>query len=438
MDSSRHNQEETPEPALGQNGDFSAQDVGNTETDSHITSIAHFRNQDIPSYWRMGIPVYFLLVLGLLVASDVGSGVVAISRTTPAPNDTFNKPVEQVLLEASVFSSIKELWKTGSYALTVFVVLMSVSWPYFKIGLSLYAWMMPIHNLQRRSRLLTALEALGKWAFVDVVVFLEIVVAFRSTIPLSGGVTLDVWILPQWGLFGFVSATMANLIGTHVISYFHRRVTSHPIENQEKNGEEEPHEVICLVSQSKGQSVYNQVVAGCLFLSTVLYIAGCSIPIFRIVNSRGSIIEDPVDYSIVSIGTEIGSAGRSGESGKMRWMQIVWFLLVIAAPVLSAMLFLVVFLWKASQHHLGWVLFAAEITAAWSCAEVFWISTLFAVSEMPKFGDGLIEEGCDTCYVVDSKILTNIALLSLGTVGHRWICWVAVGKARSSIYQSTA
>lgn len=178
----------------------SSNDENNNENDTEtVTPIAdiplhvsHFQNPEISVYWRRGIPLYFLATLGLLLASDIGSGVSAVTLLKPSEEDTVNEQQENTLLTASIFTAVYELWHTGSYALTIFIVITSVVWPYVKLLLSLYAWMLPFSSAAGRERLITVIDCLGKWSFVDEVVFTEIVVAFRATIPL-GGPVLEVW-----------------------------------------------------------------------------------------------------------------------------------------------------------------------------------------------------------------------------------------------------
>jgi hypothetical protein len=174
-----------------ENDNDNATDKATTTPDIPL-HLSHFQNPNLSVYWRCGIPLYLLATLGLLLASDIGSGVSAVTLLKPAEEDTVNEQQESTLLTASIFTAVKELWHAGSYALTVFIVITSVGWPYVKLLLSLYAWMLPFSSPARRERLITMLDCLGKWSFVDVVVFSEIVVAFRATIPL-GGPVLEVW-----------------------------------------------------------------------------------------------------------------------------------------------------------------------------------------------------------------------------------------------------
>lgn len=170
---------------------------------------AHWKNPEISPILRYGVPIFILATLGLLLASDIGSGVAAYRLLET--NDPLIPNSQALLLKASVFTSISALWRTGSYALVFLIVIASISWPFVKLLLSLFAWLVPFRSPQRRERLLAIMDALGKWSFVDMVVFSEIVVVFRATIPL-GGPVLQVYIVPLWGIFGFLTATMLSLV----------------------------------------------------------------------------------------------------------------------------------------------------------------------------------------------------------------------------------
>ncbi len=58
----------------------------------------------------------------------------------------------------------------------------------------------------------------------------------------------------------------------------------------------------------------------------------------------------------------------------------------------------------------------AEIAFAWSGTQVLIVSTLFAVLQMPTFGEGLINADCSTCFVVSTRILPDFAFLAVGGV----------------------
>ncbi len=152
-----------------------------------IVHISHFTNSKAHSkYLRYGIPVFLLLTTGLLLASDIGSGVVAVYYLYEQDGTLFDS---QRLVHVSIFTTVRKLWGTHSYALAIFIACTSVSWPFVKILLSLYAWVTPYTRSRRREILLEVIDVLGKWSFVDIMVFVEILVAFRSTEELPEGST---------------------------------------------------------------------------------------------------------------------------------------------------------------------------------------------------------------------------------------------------------
>mmetsp|Transcript_8956 Transcript_8956/g.24830 ORF Transcript_8956/g.24830 Transcript_8956/m.24830 type:complete len:475 (-) Transcript_8956:63-1487(-) len=423
-----------------------------TVTTSRTLMTAHLWNkEEIPAVWRYGLTIYLVCILGLLFASDIGSGVEAVTRTVPDPEfqDIFDSE-ETVLLEASVFTSIGELWDAGSYALTIFIVLTSICWPYIKLLLTLYAWVTRYSNTHRRERLLTMLDALGKWSFVDIIVFIEIVVVFRATIPVGSG-NLEVWVLPQWGLFGFISASMASLLGTHVALYFHRKVmTSNRTQQQQKspddpdaeqqrgsqvtNGDDKNSNGAAAEEQANGvtegpisfqqlvgmKSLYAWLLTLCLAVAFALYLLGCILYIFKVKNIQQLTRITEVDYSIVSIGSDLNGSFREGDEGAERYMQIVWFFLGMVMPLLCLLQFGILLWWPkfSSRATLERAYFCAEILFAWSGAEVYFISTLFGVTEFSKFGDGLVDVGCSQCYKVEADFyIPELLIWGIGGVG---------------------
>ena len=159
------------------------------------THKSHFCNTKAHSVWcRFGIPIYLLATLGLLLASDIGSGVAAEYLLIQPNGEIFE---EEVLLEVSIFTSVKELWEAGSYALAILIVITSIMWPYVKLLLSLFAWLVPYRKPRRRERLLEVADCLGKWSFVDIFVLLIIMVSFRATIQLNAGVIMEVVVVPR-------------------------------------------------------------------------------------------------------------------------------------------------------------------------------------------------------------------------------------------------
>jgi hypothetical protein len=64
------------------------------------------------------------------------------------------------------------------------------------------------------------------------------------------------------------------------------------------------------------------------------------------------------------------------------------------------------------------VFLLAAITFSWSSIEVLMFCILFSVLQIPGFGNGLIESGCEYCYQVGSSIFPKFAVLAVASALH--------------------
>lgn len=376
--------------------------------DSHPTVPSHFRNAaSISSYERYGIPLGILVTIALFLVSDIGSGVDVVRQLVPADDVLFDVETD-VILSASVFTSIASLWNTGSYALVVLVVIASISWPFVKLLLTLFAWMAPFHkNPKKRERLLTWLDLLGKWSFVDIVVFLEITVVFRSTVYL-GGPLVEVFVVPRYGIFGFVCATMMSLILTQHVLRRHWSIIYRPVT------EHEDAQRVALHTTIPRRTTWS--ILFLLVAATALLIAGIIVPVYRVSSAQGTAEQESVLFSIVQLGRELPFSSEDGSEGRMTWLAIVWFALSVAFPLLCIVLCGMLLYIPLCRRKLERLLFVSKVSFAWSGAEVFCLSTIFAISQVPKFGNGLIKSGCVSCYVVDAQLLPELGVLVAAAV----------------------
>jgi hypothetical protein len=167
----------------------------------------------------------------------------------------------------------------------------------------------------------------------------------------------------------------------------------------------------------------------------VLYLAGCLVYIFSVSNSSRGTIVDSFLYSVVSLGLKLPESAVTGHLGMYVWLEIIWYLLGVALPLLSSLLFLTILWAPLSLCALERLLFAAEVAFAWSCSEVFVISTIAAVAQIPKFGSGLISAGCTVCFVVGSQMLPDLSVVAVGALLHLVASFWCFGAARGIVYR---
>ena len=446
--SSTHpSEEQEEEKAIGLHSSKASSAISTSDASPPLVS--HFQRPDLYAAWRYCIPLYLISTIVLLLAADIGSGIQAILVTIPSSVDRWSTRTENIVADESIFTSVRHLWHTQSYPLAIFLVITSIAWPYIKLLVTLYAWMVPpptsnttsnANGLVKRERLLEIFDVLGKWSFADVFVFCKILVAFRATIPAGGGTIMEVYMLARWGFYGFVLATILSLIGTHVILYHHRKYiyqnqhnknyetsgTRRRITTDDKQDAENKRQSTS--NNRLHNNSHNTAVIGplekailifILFTGLAAYLYGCTADLFQVSRQRGSIETLYDDYSIISVGTTYVESTKYANAGD-QWIQCLWFLLALVMPILSAILMAVLLVVPNHQHIWQRRIFTmAEIAFAWNGGEVIVLSTLFAVLQIPSFGDGIMDSGCDVCYVIGSELyLGTLMPLLIGSFVH--------------------
>jgi len=217
-------------------------------------------------------------------------------------------------------------------------------------------------------------------------------------------VKVEVYIVAKWGFYGFVFASIMSLVVTHFILYCHRMVIYSRSNNIEEavneNGEQESIENGTLHNGDNGKvaianlfprrSHYGEKLFSLtsLVASFALLLSGACVLMFTFRYSIGS-KKFQENFSLATIGIKVPQVSRyNPKRFGVRWMQLLYFILAIAAPLWNLILLFVLFfipMQKRIQRHL---LFLCEVTFAWGAAEVFIISAIFSVFQIPKFGTG--------------------------------------------------
>jgi hypothetical protein len=133
-------------------------------------------------------------------------------------------------------------------------------------------------------------------------------------------------------------------------------------------------------------------------------------------NQRGGVEVNSESYAIATIGHDLPLSAVDGGKGMFVWLEIVWYTLGMAFPLLSSILFLALLWLPVSQAVLERLFFAVEVVFSWSGSEVYVVSTVMAVAQLPTFGNGLINSGCSVCFVVTSQMFPELAIMAAGAV----------------------
>jgi len=134
------------------------------------------------------------------------------------------------------------MWHAGVYPLALLIAVFSGSWPYIKLLMMLFCWLIPPARFSEKKReyTLMLLDMLGKWSLIDSFVLTLMVVAFRFHVaspPVPGTdppeiAVADVIVHVETGFYTFLFATMMSLGLTHIILALH-----HHAIKPEKEGE---------------------------------------------------------------------------------------------------------------------------------------------------------------------------------------------------------
>jgi hypothetical protein len=118
------------------------------------------------------------------------------------------------------------MWQAEVYFLAALIAFFSGAWPYIKLVLMLVGWFAPVKllSVDRRESLLIILDALGKWSLIDFFVMVLFLCAFYIQLWIGNIMLVDVTVMPKWGFYSFLLATMISLGLGHVILACHRLI----------------------------------------------------------------------------------------------------------------------------------------------------------------------------------------------------------------------
>ena len=144
----------------------------------------------------------------------VNTGHVGINATVPATRDSAPDSVTFDIFNFSLGSSVRHMWEAKAYGLALLIAVLSGAWPYIKLVCMLCLWFIPVKPLLR-GRLLSVLEALGKWSLIDIYVFALMMAGFRFELDIGSIVEIKVAIEAKWGIFSFC----IGVVISHTLSH---------------------------------------------------------------------------------------------------------------------------------------------------------------------------------------------------------------------------
>eukprot|EP00948_MAST-09A_sp_MAST-9A-sp1_P004289 g4289.t1 len=131
----------------------------------------------------------------------------------------------------SLAGSLSDMWGACAIVLATLIGTFSGAWPYIKLLLMIFVWMVPPSSLSTRSRgtFIKILDYMGKWSLIDLYVLVMSMIAFyvriqspETPILPTNFYDVSLWVTPVWGLYAFCIAVTASLILNHIQVVVHR------------------------------------------------------------------------------------------------------------------------------------------------------------------------------------------------------------------------
>ncbi|KAH9260649.1 hypothetical protein BASA81_001116 [Batrachochytrium salamandrivorans] len=345
------------------------------------------------------------------------------------------------LVPWTISSTVNDFWNSGAQPIALIVVFMSCFWPVSKNLMLIALWFAPrtflSHSL--RMRILTILDILGKWSFVDVYIIVVLVGGLRfaltigrspwldPAIPIPDAMLkIDCLVTPGVGIVILCIAAFMSLVVNHVIIFLVEKAEW--VDKRlfkQINGEEDGMltdkplvrlaicDYVFSTSAPNGERdrfrpgfKYGLIVAG--LLTFVMLIVAMSSPYFTfryagLIGYALLLLLEGGRARTFSLFGLVGELGRAGDGSAyyaalFAFFQILYVLTVVIAPFIQVLLQMIVWLRPMSLQGAKHMLFFSKVAAYWASMEVFAVAivaTSIEIAPVAKFlVDAITGGGC--------------------------------------------
>jgi len=229
---------------------------------------------------------------------------------------------------------------------------------------------------------------------------------------------VDVLVVPDWGFFSFLLATMASLGLTHIIVAYHHisvDASSQHYGTVSKNRKALSRRVFRVRKTNFVFTPFGKyMVTFFLIIAAILISVGVSIDSFdfQFKGAAGFVLDAMGDnstssYSLITLGTALPMSSESPNAPGIRWIQAIYFTFTLAVPL--AHLIVLGFLWLVPLKHAiqRRIFMITQVLDAWSALEVFVVSIIAAVLEIQQFAQFIIGNKCDLINEILKKYFHN-------------------------------
>lgn len=378
----------------------------------------------------------------------------------------------------SLINTVKDFWEAKVYFLSLLVAVLSGAWPYGKVVIMMFSWLLPpkILPIKRRETMLIVIDALGKWSLVDTFIMVMFQIAFHFKVEMPVPVTIpgmpdtnetlavELRVVSDWGFTGFMIATMLSLVMSHVIVGAHRTAIADPPSANESTAKVA---VASHVYTSKsGQQVKVTVWGKTLFTLLLSMTVGLvswgvvadsfSFNFFGLVGyalefQGPGAVQAATNYSIVSLGEQIIPASPEPHSFITLYILGTYFLFGVGVPLLHLIFTLLLWFVKMTKKTQKSMLVATEVLNAWSGLDVLVLALIASIIEIKSFVKFMVGDKCDlindvlvkymnkpldghdVCFDVDAELEQGCWILFAAVIVHGIVGNIAMSACRSVV-----
>ena len=339
-------------------------------------------NTRAPFLWR-AVPFCIRFVnIALFVSANVSTGcsVMPVIRSYDSQGNESVRVLPS-LFDFTLQNTVKDMWTSGDYSLSILVAVFSGIWPYLKIVIMLLCMVIPPTRLSpsKRERIIMFIDAFGKWSNLDSFVMTMMMCAFRitlspspqSSIPVDNRVLIDVFVDQEYGFSVFLIASALSLVLCHVILHIHR--ASLRPHHRISHSQEQKRSLCGMSPRACGIAlglllplVFCLVGAGVYFDTFRFSFSGAIGVLYKFIG-----VSPDESYSILSVGLGLPTKTYHPNTPDIAMLQAAWLTFAVALPMLHLVLLSVLFFVPFSYRVQRSLFHAAEVVGAWSSLEVF-------------------------------------------------------------------
>jgi len=385
---------------------------------------------------RIAIPLVASATVLLFIVANMSTGA-SVDIAFTATNSTESLSIPSIFT-FSLGKTVSEMYHAKVYTLMMLVLVFSGIWPYVKMLLLLLSFVAPqlYLPLQKRERVLIWLDALGKYSLVDSFVLVLMLVSFRFHIEIAGLGTIDSYVIPEFGFYSFMFATIMSLTFGHGVTFLHRK-SMLPKRNAVSTGVRESISSHCYSlkhgnrERIKLSMAFNFIWLVITLSSITLMVVGVKAKCF-VFDFRGlaglALGEDSITkHSLISLGYSIPTSVKNPAAIGVQCIRWTYFFFALIMPFTCIGVVAFLYFVPLTLRTQRVVFTLAEICNAWSAIEVFLISVFASLLELSQFAAFMVGTHCDalkgflgqdTCFDVQSSLGPGSRSLFVGVILH--------------------